>query len=64
MESELARRVCAAFVSDQLGVVSATPYKTPEEVGDLSYFLAALAESWHRKAKMRCTTSWELWKRS
>jgi hypothetical protein len=44
VDRELARRLCAAFVSYQLGVTVATQYKnTPEEVGDLWYFLAALA---------------------
>lgn len=45
VDGELARRLCAAFVSYQLGVSIATQYKkTPEEVGDSWYFLAALAE--------------------
>ena len=44
VDRELARRLCAAFVSYQLGVTVATQYKnTPEDVGDLWYFLAALA---------------------
>ena len=43
-DTELARRLCAAFVSYQMGVAIGTQYKkTPEEVGDLWYFLAALA---------------------
>jgi hypothetical protein len=43
-DTELARRLCAAYVSYQLGVTVATQYKkTPEDVGDLWYFLAALA---------------------
>ncbi len=42
---ELARRLCAAFVSNQLGISVATQYKkTPEDVGDLWYFLAGLTE--------------------
>ena len=42
-DKELARRICAAFLSNQLGVTVATQYKnTPEDVGDLWYFLAAL----------------------
>jgi hypothetical protein len=42
---ELARRLCAAFISQQMGVGVATQYKkTPEDVGDLWYFLAALAD--------------------
>jgi hypothetical protein len=40
VDGELARRFCAAFVSYQLGVSIVTQYKkTPEEVGDLWYFL-------------------------
>ena len=45
VDKELARRLCAAFVSYQLGVTVATQYKNmPEDVGDLWYFLAALAK--------------------
>ena len=41
VDKELARRLCAAFVSQQMGVSVATQYKkTPEDVGDLWYFLA------------------------
>lgn len=44
-DRELARRFCAAFVSYQMGVTVATQFKnTPEDVGDLWYFLAALAK--------------------
>ena len=44
VDRELARRICAAFISNQFGVTIATQYKnTPEDVGDLWYFLAALA---------------------
>ena len=44
VDQELARRLCAAFISYQLGIGVATQYKkTPEDVGDLWYFLAALA---------------------
>ena len=36
VDKELARRLCAAFVSHQMGVTIATQYKkTPEDVGDL-----------------------------
>ena len=36
VDQELARRLCAAFVSYQLGVSMATQYKKmPEDVGDL-----------------------------
>ena len=66
MDQELARRLCAAFISHQLGVSVATQYKkTPEDVGDLWYFLAALAKKlvtesqdasygdlWHLATKM------------
>jgi len=45
VDKELARRLCAAYVSYQMGVTVATQYKkTPENVGDLWYFLAALAD--------------------
>jgi hypothetical protein len=45
IDKELARRLCAAFVSHQMGISIATQYKKmPEEVGDLWYFLAALTE--------------------
>jgi len=45
VDKELARRICAAFMSYQMDVTIATQYKhTPEDVGDLWYFLAALAE--------------------
>ena len=45
VDKELARRLCAAFVSYQLGVTVATQYKnTPEDVGDLWYFLASLTK--------------------
>jgi hypothetical protein len=45
VDKELARRLCAAFVSYRMGVSITTQYKkTPEEVGDLWYFLAALAD--------------------
>ena len=44
VDQELARRLCAAFVSYQMGVSMATQYKKmPEDVGDLWYFLAALS---------------------
>ena len=42
---ELARKLCAAYVSYQMGVSVATQYKkTPEHVGDLWLFLAALTD--------------------
>jgi len=45
MDRELARRLCAAFLSEQMGVTVATQYKnTPEDVGDLWYFVAALSK--------------------
>jgi hypothetical protein len=38
-DKELARRICAAFISYQMGVSITTQYKkTPEDVGDLWYF--------------------------
>ena len=52
VDRELARRFCAAFVSQQLGVSIATQYKkTPEDVGDLWYFLAALADKLARESQ-------------
>jgi hypothetical protein len=45
VDQELARRLRAAFISYQLGIGVATQYKkTPEDVGDLWYFLAALTK--------------------
>ena len=52
VDQELARRLCAAFVSYQLGISLATQYKkTPEDVGDLWYFLAALARDLARRGQ-------------
>lgn len=52
LDRELARRLCAAFVSHQLGVTVATQYKnTPEDVGDLWYFLAALAKELSKESQ-------------
>jgi hypothetical protein len=52
VDTELARRMCAAFVSYQLGVSVAIQYKkTPEDVGDLWYFLAALARELARESQ-------------
>jgi hypothetical protein len=52
VDKELARRICAAFVSHQMGVTVATQYKnTPEDVGDLWYFLAALADKLARESQ-------------
>ena len=52
VDKELARRICAAFVSHQMGVTVATQYKnTPEDVGDLWYFLAALAGKLARESQ-------------
>src|SRR5215469_4574959 len=40
VNKERARRLCAAFISHQMGVTIATQYKkTPEDVGDLWYLL-------------------------
>ena len=51
-DKELARRICAAFISYQMGVSITTQYKkTPEEVGDLWYFLAALAGKLARESQ-------------
>jgi len=52
VDRELARRLCAAFVSEQLGVSVATQYKkTPEDVGDLWYFLAGLTKELARASQ-------------
>jgi hypothetical protein len=52
IDRELARRLCAAFVSHQMGVSITTQYKkTPEDVGDLWYFLAALADKLARESQ-------------
>ena len=52
LDRELARRLCAAFVSHQLGVTVATQYKnTPEDVGDLWYFLASLTKELVRESQ-------------
>ena len=62
VDKELARRLCAAFVSYQLGVTVATQYKnTPEDVGDLWYFLASLAKNWRRRVRMCGTEIWDAW---
>ena len=46
IDKELARRLCAAYLSRQMGVSITTQYKkTPEDVGDLWYLLAALADT-------------------
>ena len=52
VDRELARRLCAAFVSYQLGVTVTTQYKnTPEDVGDLWYFLASLTKELARESQ-------------
>ena len=52
VNTELARRLCAAFVSYQMGVTVATQYKnTPKDVGDLWYFLAALTTELARESQ-------------
>ena len=54
VDRELARRLCAAFVSYQMGVTVATQYRnTPDDVGDLWYFLAALAAELARERHNR-----------
>ena len=54
-DKELARRLCAAYVSYQMGVSVATQYKkTPEHVGDLWLFLAALADKLAWMASSSC----------
>lgn len=52
VDKELARRLCAAFVSHQMGVSIATQYKKmPDDVGDLWYFLAALTDKLAREGQ-------------
>ncbi len=52
VDKELARRICAAFVSHQMGVSIAAQYKKmPDDVGDLWYFLAALADKLAREGQ-------------
>ena len=52
VDRELARRLCAAFVSEQMGLTVTTQYKnTPEDVGDLWYFLAALTKELARASQ-------------
>jgi len=52
IDKELARRLSAAFISNQMGVSITTQYKkTPEDVGDLWYFLAALADKLARESQ-------------
>jgi hypothetical protein len=52
VDRDLARRLCAAFISHQLAVSVATQYKrTPEDVGDFWYFLAALAGKLARESQ-------------
>ena len=63
VDRELARRLCAAFISHQMRVTVATQYKkTPEDVGDLWYFLAALADKLARESQEPCTETWDPWR--
>src|SRR5690242_17335007 len=63
VDKELARRLCAAFVSHQMGVGIATQYKkTPEDVGELWYFLAALADKLARRVRTPYTGIWDAWR--
>ena len=51
-DKEVARRLCAAFISYQMGISITTQYKkTPEEVGDLWYFLAVLVDKLARDSQ-------------
>ena len=62
VDKELSRRLCAAFVSYQLGVTVATQYKnTPEDVGDLWYFLASLAKKLATESQDVRTEIWDAW---
>jgi len=59
LDKELARRLSAAFISNQMGVGITTQYKkTPEDVGDLWYFLAALADKLARESQEGVYRDW------
>jgi hypothetical protein len=59
IDKELARRLSAAFISNQMGVSISTQYKkTPEDVGDLWYFLAALADKLAREGQEGVYRDW------
>jgi hypothetical protein len=59
LKRELARRLSAAFISNQMGASINTPYKkTPEDVGDLWYFLAALADKLARESQEGVYRDW------
>ena len=54
VDQELARRLCAAFVSYQLGVSMATQYKKmPEDVGDPQPVLGVVQRHPHRLRHVR-----------
>jgi hypothetical protein len=56
---ELARRLSSAFTSNQLGVSMATQCKkTLEDVGDLGYFLAVLADKLARESQEGVYRDW------
>jgi len=64
VDQELARRLCAAFISYQLGVGVATQYKkTPEDVGDLWYLLAALARKLATESQEASYAIFSTWRR-
>ena len=64
IDKELARRLSAAFISNQMGVSISTQYKkTPEDVGDLCYFLAALADKLAREGQEGVYRDWGAWLR-
>jgi len=59
IDKELARRLSAAFISNQMGVSITSQYKkTPEDVGDLWYFLAALADKLARESQEGVYRDW------
>jgi hypothetical protein len=59
IDKEFARRLSAAFISNQMGVSITTQYKkTPEDVGDLWYFLAALADKLARESQEGVYRDW------
>jgi hypothetical protein len=59
IDKEPARRLSAAFISSQMGVIINTQYKrTPEGVGDLWYFLAVLADKLARESEEGVYRDW------
>jgi hypothetical protein len=63
VDRELARRLCAAFISHQMGVTVATQYKkTPEDVGICGTSWPLWPTSWRGRARIPCTETWDPWR--